>query len=157
MAKVITLNFPNFEFHFYGTTYPNMEIEAESLKDINNIFFHGAFKNPIDLPKIYSKIDFIVATYDTTTLNPQYAEPNKIYEAIFFRTPIIVSYNSYLANKVNKLKVGFDVNALKDDEIISKIKGISQVIYDSYVSALNAIPQKEAVSDASVLFERISN
>lgn len=81
-----------------------MEIEAESLKDINNIFFHGAFKNPIDLPKIYSKIDFIVATYDTTTLNPQYAEPNKIYEAIFFRTPIIVSYNSYLANKVNKLK-----------------------------------------------------
>ena len=35
--------------------------------------------------------DMVVATYDVTIENVRYAEPNKIYEAIFFETPIILS------------------------------------------------------------------
>lgn len=155
MAKVVSEKFKNYEFHFYGTTYPNMISTIEKINGKDNIFFHGAFKNPDDLPEIYSQIDFVVATYDTTTLNPQYAEPNKIYEAIFFRTPIIVSDNSYLANKVNSLNIGFDVDAMNEEQIIGKISSINEDSYNLYVNALNSIPQTDAVSDASGLFEML--
>lgn len=156
MAKVVSEKFKNHEFHFYGTTYPSMVNTMENMKGRENVFFHGAFKNPDDLPEIYSKIDFVVATYDTTMLNPQYAEPNKIYEAIFFRTPIIVSNNSYLANKVNSLKVGFDVDAMDENMIIDKISSINEVSYNQYVNALQSISQKDAVSDASGLFDMLN-
>ena len=155
MAKVVSEKFKNHEFHFYGTTYPNMINKMENIKGKDNVFFHGAFKNPDDLPEVYSKIDFVVATYDTTMLNPQYAEPNKIYEAIFFRTPIIVSNNSYLANKVNALKVGFDVDAMDEKMIIDKINSINEESYNLYKNALYSIPQTDAVSDASGLFEML--
>ena len=49
-----------------------------------NVKLHGKFKNPSDLSVIYNKIDLNVICYDTTSINVRIAEPNKLYESIFF-------------------------------------------------------------------------
>ena len=115
-------NFPKGEFHVFGG--PVTE-QFEELKKYKNCIFHGFFKNPIDLPEIYSSIDVVVATYDTKFENVRYAEPNKIYESIYFETPIVVSSGTFLADKVKRLGIGFDINAMYDEEVVNFINGLT--------------------------------
>ncbi len=119
---VFCRRFPKGLFHVYGG--PVTE-QFEKLKKYKNCIFHGFFKNPIDLPEIYSSIDVVVATYDTKFENVRYAEPNKIYESIYFETPIVVSSGTFLADKVKRLGIGFDINAMNDDEIVGFINGLT--------------------------------
>ena len=125
------------------------------IKNTGRIFFHGTFKNPDDLPHIYSQLDFVVATYDVSGINPRYAEPNKLYEAIFFRTPIIVSRNSFLEHKVKELGVGFSVNALDDNDIVSQINAITPDIYKDYVSKLESIEKESVVTSNEELIHKV--
>lgn len=96
-----------------------------------------------------------MCTYDTNGVNPRYAEPNKIYEAIFFRTPIIVSCNSFLSDKVEKLGIGFSIDPNNDADIACKIKGISAAKYKSMIENLYKIPLNDAVNINDNFFERI--
>lgn len=155
-AKVLIKNFPNYEFHFYGKNGSYTDEQINELESIGNVFFHGQFKNPNDLPLIYSKLDFIVATYDVRGVNPRFAEPNKIYEAMFFETPIIVSSNSFLANKVETLQIGFSVDPLDESDIIDKIKAITKDTYNSYLSRLRLIPKSESINNNKIFFDIIS-
>lgn len=124
-VQVFLDNFPTFEFHFYGNPSDHIE-EFYALRTMyDNVYFHGAFANPKDLPQIYSQIDLVLATYDTRYANVRYAEPNKLYEAIYFETPIIVSKGTYLAQKVEKLGIGYAINALDNNEVIRFIKSLS--------------------------------
>ena len=125
-AETMLKNFPQHEFHFYGM-FPNEKQEKQfmPLDKYENCYFHGAFRSPDALPEIYSKIDVLLSAYDVTAINPRYAEPNKLYEAIYFDKPIIVSSNSFLANKVMCLGVGYDVDALNEDAIVSLINSIT--------------------------------
>jgi len=155
-AKVLVTNFSNYEFHFYGKNNFYTEEEVNSLICLGNIYFHGQFKNPNDLPLIFSKLDFVVATYDVRGINPRYAEPNKIYESIFFRTPIIVSSNSFLANKVEKYGIGLSVDPLDEKDIVEKIGLINNEKYNSFIEALERIPKNEAVNTNEDFFKKIS-
>lgn len=155
------LNVSNFvsnntshEFHFFG----NAESLSESQKHqlyIPNVYMHGTFSNPADLPSIYSAIDFIVCTYDINGINPRYAEPNKLYEAIFFRKPIIVSSGSYLAKKVERLGIGISFDPNDEKDMTEKIMHISQEDYKNMVENLNKIPRSSAVNTNEVFFDKI--
>lgn len=156
-ARVLAMNYKNHEFHFYGKSVNYTKEETDNLTALGNVFFHGEFKNPSDLPEIYSKLDFVVATYDVRGLNPRFAEPNKIYESIFFRTPIIVSSNSFLSDKVEKLKIGFSVDPLNDVDIIAKLSKLTEENYLSYINSLDSIPLANAVDNNDIFFDRISD
>lgn len=155
IAILLTKNFPMAEFHFYGKIMESFPEKMEELSKCGRVFFHGTFVNPDDLPNIYSNIDFVISTYDIRMVNSRYAEPNKIYESMFFRTPIIVSSNSFLADKVEKLGIGFSVNPLDENDVVEKIKAITPASYNQYLSNLNAIDRKDAVNNTEYLFERI--
>ena len=120
--KVYCENYPQHEFHVYGGPISD---EFSKLKEYKNCIFHGIFSSPEDLPKIYSEIDLVLSTYDVSYENVKYAEPNKLYEAIYFETPIIVSSRTFLSEKVEKLGIGYSINALNDDEIINLIKNLT--------------------------------
>ena len=120
---VFCRHFPSSVFHVYGGPIP---AQFESLKQYPNCIFHGFFKNPVDLPSIYASIDIVLATYDTKFENVKYAEPNKIYESIFFETPIIVSSGTFLASKVKKLGIGYDIDPLDENEIVDFIKSLTK-------------------------------
>lgn len=146
-AKVFAALSPDHEFHLWGIFSPSYsQQEIDALLETPNIHYHGRFRNPDDLATIYSQIDVTMATYDTTQINPQYAEPNKLYEAIFYETPIIVSHNSFLADKVERLGVGFSVDALNDEDIRRLTASISEDVLREKTAACHAIPKSESVN-----------
>lgn len=96
---------PGFKVSFYGDG-PLAE-EIKKYVDGENIFYFGQFKNPDDLLGIYEKIDISFTMYDATDLNVRLALPNKLYESMYFKKPIIVSKNTFLERKVKEFGVGF--------------------------------------------------
>ena len=118
--------------------------------------YHGMFRNPDDLPGVYEKIDIVLATYDATSINAQYAEPNKLYEAIYFRTPIVVSSSTFLAKKVKRLGIGYDINGLNKDEIVAFIENLSQNDLLAKQSACAAIPKETATNSNPEVFDHLN-
>lgn len=154
-AKNLITLFPQHEFHFYGSVNAYTEEQVKALESVGNITFHGKFKAPVDFPAIYGNIDFVVSTYDTTEINPRYAEPNKLYESMFFGVPIIVSSNSFLADKVARLGIGFDVDPYNIDDISKKIGAINPDSYEKYWNAVTQIPKQDSVNSNKEFFETI--
>ena len=154
-AHCIALSYPQHEFHFYGEFVNETEEKRyKSIMNFKNIFFHGKYKNPDDLSKIYSSIDVVIATYDVSSLNVQYAEPNKLYESIYFHTPIVVSSNTFLAMQVERYHNGWHVNALSDADICNLIETIHSQ-YSVVRNSIVPIPQSIAIDDTSLLVNSI--
>ena len=156
VSDVITESFPNISFHYYGDTTGLTQEQIEHIKNQERVFFHGPFKNPDDLASIYSQLDFVVCTYDTDGVNPRYAEPNKLYEAIFYNTPIIVSKGSFLAKKVERLQIGFSLDAEDKNDISEKIRCISKNSYQQYLEALESIPKEKSINKNPDFFKLLS-
>lgn len=155
MCKVVAEHYPQHEFHFYGTLNYFTEEQKQAVAGYNNVFVHGPFKNPDDLSEIYSKIDFVISTYDSVSVNVQYAESNKIYESMFFETPIIVSTNTVLEKIVNRHNMGYAVNALDDTEVIKMIDSISEEKYADFRASLKIIDKRESVNDNTAFFKEL--
>ena len=155
-AEVIGESFPQHEFHAFGNIISNGESLHALCEKYSNIHFHGKFKNPDDLPEIYGSIDLVLASYDVTSINAQYAEPNKMYEAIFFRVPIIVSKGTYLSRKVESLGIGYAINGLEKDEIRAFLSGLTKESYEDKIRSLNAIPREAAVNVNPSMFKFLS-
>ena len=157
-AKVFCENFPESDFHFFGTT--NIEPDRlmfEPLKKYPNCHFHGAFKHPEGLPEVYSQLDLVLSTYDVENENVRYAEPNKIYEAIYFETPIIVSSGTFLAEKVKELGIGYDIDAMNDDDIKQFINNLSFDSLQERVSNTMRIDKRETMNINDAFFERLND
>ena len=155
-ATVMGESFPQHEFHTYGNILENGEELKALCEKYNNIQFHGKFRNPDDLPKIYGSIDLVLASYDATSINAQYAEPNKMYEAMFFRVPIIVSKGTFLARKVESLNIGYAINGLNKDDIREFLTNFTKESYENKIKGLNAIPREEAINENPAMFKYLS-
>lgn len=147
IAEAIARNFPNHEFHFYGFISP--VIPEKELPKNSNIFYHGSFKSPNDLSEIYSNVDVVVSTYDTSSPNVKYAEPNKLYESMYFRCPILVSRNTFLEKKVLHLGIGYSVDPYNQDDIINTVKLIEKD-YLNKKKALELIKQADVLDENNV-------
>lgn len=155
-SSIFITRFPQHEFHFFGNPVSLIN-EFEKLKRYPNVFFHGQFANPEDLPAIYSQIDLVLSTYDVEFENVRYAEPNKIYEAIYFKTPIIVSKGTFLSEKVNNLNIGYSINPLNNDEIVEFINGLTVDSIQDKINSLNCIPCEEAIDESVDFFYKIKS
>lgn len=148
-AKVIGENFPQHTFCFYGDSPLTQQVKNLVAK-YRNVIYYGTFVNPKDLPRIYSTIDIIVACYDTKSLNEIIAEPNKLYEALFFKKPIIVSKNTFLEKQVlNKYKCGFAIDATSDSEIIDLVSSLNFVSIKSIISKIDEVDLENIIDDES--------
>lgn len=152
-AETVLKHFPHHQFHFYGKfSTKAQEDKFLTLGKYSNCFFHGAFKSPDDLPDIYSKIDVLLSAYDVRGINPRYAEPNKLYEAIYFEKPIIVSSNSFLAEKVSKLGIGYDVDALNENAVIALIESIDRNSIIEKRENLKRIDKQSCINSNDLFF-----
>ncbi len=153
-ANIVGSNFPQHEFHFFG------EVEGDSLNQINwtifpNVKFHGKFKNPQDLNSIYCKIDINVVCYDPTSGNVRIAEPNKLYESIFFNKPLIVSQGTFLQKRVEDLQVGYAINALSDSAIINFIQSITSNNIYILQNNCSLVNSDQLINNASLEMNKI--
>lgn len=154
-SQVIGTMFPQHEFHFYGAvTTHSCSSDIDSIVNIHkNVFFHGSFRNPIDLPPIYENIDISIACYDTTSGNAKIAEPNKLYESIYFETPLVVSSGTFLARQVAKYDIGFCIDASNDDSIIDFVNQIKISQLQHASKNMHDINYKELVDTPEILIE----
>jgi glycosyltransferase involved in cell wall biosynthesis len=155
-ARVVGSNYKNHEFHFFGDLENENFIDKEEFKKYTNVFFHGSFKNPTDLQKIYEAVDINIVCYDTSSGNVEIAEPNKFYESIFFRTPIVVSKGTFLSTKVERFKIGIGIDASNDQGIINFIDFLSEQQLKSYISEMESIPKKSLIDNNRELFDFVN-
>ena len=149
--------FPAIDFHVFGNIMENKEVIETLVRECGNVHLHGIFKNPQDMPAVYGQLDLVLATYDATSINARFAEPNKMYESIFFRVPIIVSKRTFLSDKVNRLGIGYAINGLEKDEIRAFLAGLTSESITSKINSLDSIPQEYAVNENQKLFEYLND
>lgn len=126
IADVIGENFKQHSFTFWGSCRPyEKEKVDELLSKYSNIYYKGVFKSPEDLPNIYKNVDIVIACYDINSLNERLAEPNKLYEALCFCKPIIVSKGIFLGDRVKQLKCGYAIDASTKGNIKDFISSLS--------------------------------
>lgn len=152
-ASVFSGQYPQNEFHFFGN--PINKTAFDVLKKFPNVFFHGPFRNPHDLPDIYASIDLVLSTYDVSKVNVRYAEPNKIYEAMFFETPIIVSKGTFLSDKVEKLGIGFSIDPLNNKQIVDFIDGLTHEQIGEKINNCKKIPKVESIDNNLPFFKKL--
>lgn len=152
-------NKPHINMHLFGI-FSKEDEAAKKIMDVaencENIIYHGPFKNPSDLPSIYQKLDLVLCTYPPTP-GVIYAEPNKLYEAIYFRCPIIVSEGTFLGGKVKRLDVGYVIDATNSSSILKFISSFSESDYKRKVDACESIPRSNCLNDNSAFFKEIKN
>ena len=151
-------NYPQNEFHFFGDFVSQRDEDSfDSLKQYENCHFHGTFQTPRDLPVIYSKIDLVLATYDVSFDNVRYAEPNKLYEAIYFETPIIVSEGCFLGDKVTELNVGYAVDALCAEQVKALVSSLTQESIDGKIERMRTLGKDFAVNYNGDFFAKLND
>ncbi len=153
-------NCNNIEIHLYGI-YSDGDLFSQKIKSLQEnyperIFYHGRFSNPTDLPKIYAEIDLVLSAYPPTP-GVIYAEPNKLYEALFFNCPIIVSEGTFLGRKVRDLGVGYVINSMSDIGIKNFIDELTKSSYEAANGACKRIPRQEIVENYSNFFRALEN
>ena len=97
---------------------------------ITNVSFDGEFDNR-NKDEIYSKVDMINAIYGNDSLTVTSALPNKLYDAILYRKPIIVSKGTFLASIVEKYDLGLAIDLDKSpvEEINSYVKNFDGSLF----------------------------
>lgn len=158
-ARVVGKYFPEHEFHFYGFCDVNYEHNLKELVDMyGNVYFHGSFRNPDDLEAIYSQTDVTICCYDTTSINERIAEPNKLYESIFFTSPIVVTQNTYLSQRVKSLRCGYSINPFSDDSIKEFIEELTVEGLKEISNNMYHIDKNELLDNTEeILRKRISD
>lgn len=147
------------EIHLYGT-YSSGDSFASKIKELeelnDNIVYHGTFSNPKDLCQIYSEIDLLLCAY-TPKPGVIYAEPNKLYEAIYFRCPIIVNVDTFLGRKVKHMGIGYVINSMDEEEIASFLNNLNREDYKQKIMACGRIPQEDCLNINDSYFNYIRN
>lgn len=79
----------------------------------NQIKFLGEFKNK-EKSKIYKGIDLINSLYGNKSMEVRFALPNRLYDALIFKKPILTTQGTYLSEVVLKHSIGL---ALSNSQI----------------------------------------
>lgn len=153
-VKVLVYRFPQHEMHFFGVTDEVDQSRIKGFEAYENVYFHGAFTNPIDLPSVYSQIDIVISTYDTSSENVLYAEPNKLYEAMYYETPIVVSSGTYLAERVEKLGIGYAIDAMNDEKVEKFIASLTEESLRDKKNRAALLDKELAINENSEFFAR---
>lgn len=106
----------------YPETYNIKDYCVE--EDIKNIEFLGKY-NISEKNVIYQRVDLINAIYGNKSPIVKYALPNKLYDGLQLKIPILASKATYLGAIVEKYKVGISVD-LQDAEFGKKIEKFMQ-------------------------------
>ena len=124
----IVANNSKYRLIYVGKKYADCDLESYcKSKKIKNVFFKGTFKND-EKPAIYKKIDLINAIYGNESLEVTTALPNKLYDGILFKKPIVVSNGTFLGKIVEENNIGLNLD-LNENNIEKKI--------EQYISSFN--------------------
>ena len=109
-------NNPKINFEFYGSGEDEDELNKYCVEnDILNVVFHGAY-SPKEKASIIEKVDVLFNVYGTD-IHVKYALSNKYYEALYYKTPIIVNRGTAMDNCTGILSYKYDESFTAEDFI----------------------------------------
>jgi glycosyltransferase involved in cell wall biosynthesis len=146
----------SFELHIFGHSLWLDEV-TEYVSKYNNIFYHGAFENPEDLPKVFSAMELSLIVYDSSDYNVRVAIPNKLFESIYFRVPILASVNTALGKRVQQWQVGFTIDDQSPEAIDQFLESVTREDLTSVRQSMDKHGTENLIVDMQPLFQRIEN
>lgn len=116
----------------YSLTYKGtyaIGCELGEMQDLfhSNVYFEGRFKNS-DKPIIYKEYDLINSVYGNDEISVITLTPNRLYDCIIYKKPIIASKNTTLSEIVSRYDLGICVD-LDTDNVVKKL--------DEYISTFD--------------------
>ena len=105
----------NITLFYKGTIEKSCHIKEYCEKNcISNVIFTGRYDNS-QKGLLYDDIDMINAIYGNNSLVVTTALPNKLYDCIIYKKPLIASKGTYLGELIEKYNLGITVDTDKDD------------------------------------------
>jgi len=77
---------------------------------LEKVYFHG-MADQLCIPAYVKSALFSIILYDTRIPNNRYCEPNRLYQSLMLKVPVIVGCNEPMASVVSKYGVGFVLNS----------------------------------------------
>lgn len=113
--------------HIHGIGHYQHIVEAYAAKH-ENISYFGPYNVFTDAQRIYNSMDVIYLVYDSdqVSLNNRLALPNKLYECMYYKVPIICSKETYLAEIVVGSGIGTAINYKEPKAIENTITYITE-------------------------------
>ena len=133
--KKIIQAFANSEAYsllYAGKQHPGCDLQMFCTENgIRNVKFLPAYRDN-EKPQIYQSINIINSVYGNTTSEVQTALPNKLYDAVLYKKPIIVSRNTYLHEIVEYYNIGLGISLDKNisRNIDDYIANFDQKLFD---------------------------
>ena len=110
-------NDPRFCLKYVGKQHLGCDLESFCQKNnISNAEFHPAFSNE-QKPAIYRQIQLINCIYGNHNQVVRLLLPNRLYDCVLFKKPILVSKGTYLAEIVAQYHLGLAVDVETEDAV----------------------------------------
>jgi|TARA_B100000780_G_scaffold54897_1_gene34379 succinoglycan biosynthesis protein ExoL len=139
---------------FAGGAMGDEAIELKSYINNLDIFdFSGPYAYSRDIKNLYSDVDLIFAVYDEYDLNCRVALPNKIYESMITKIPVLVAQNTYVAQRVDELKIGVAVAIDEPEDLYKKLLAIFEKGPNWYATSTDAL-QNDLTSELYNEYDR---
>lgn len=106
-------NDARFKLQFFGTNANILESYATE-NNINNVAFHDAFQIS-KTAEFIKDTDLVNNLYGSGSLALDYAVSIKLYYGIYNRTPILVTEDTYMAEIIERYKIGCVVKVIDND------------------------------------------
>ncbi|HHU56495.1 MAG TPA: glycosyltransferase family 4 protein [Acholeplasmataceae bacterium] len=88
-------------------------------KKKDHVTYYGPYDYNTEISRLYGKANAIYSVYDVDRKNVRLALPNRLYEAIYCRLPIIVSKGTYLGELVEEKGLGFAIDNNNQEELVN--------------------------------------
>lgn len=108
-----------------GTSSDYEEIQAYC-KGKEYVSFTGRYDYDRQIANLYGMVDCVFAVYDADNPNVRIALPNKLYESIYCKLPIIVAKKTYLEELVDEWGVGIAVGHNNAEELEHALKELKE-------------------------------
>ncbi len=96
------------EIHLHGMVDIALSDFDQRIARHENLHFHGAYRSPQDLSKLYESIDVVWAgDFHDAGFNSKWLLPNRIYEGGYFATPAIAPADCETGRWLEERNIGF--------------------------------------------------
>lgn len=147
-------NHPGFVLKYAGKPHLGCDLQPFCQEHgIQNAEFLPAFTND-QKPDIYRDIQLINSVYGCDNPVVKLLLPNRLYDCVLFKKPILVSKGTYLAEVVAQYNLGIAVDPATDDvpqEIERYLRNFDHQAFDAGCAAfLAAVAREKAAYDEAL-------
>ncbi len=129
-------NNKKYTLTYIGTYAKGFILKDDKRLSADNIKFFGRFDNE-KKPELYKKYDMISSVYGCSETSVVTLIPNRLYDCLQYKKPIIVSKGTFLSDIVTEYSLGFSVDIYRDNIINELDCYISMFDKDDFICGCN--------------------